>query len=138
MKRKMKVGFREYLFSPVVYLFAIPLVLFHISIEIYHRLAFWGYKIPYVSMREFFIFDRHNIRHLSKIEKVNCVYCSYANGLMAYSKEIAARSERYWCPFKHKDKNPSQPHSHYENFIDFYERGDVVSKQLELRKYDTI
>lgn len=34
------------------------------------------------------------------MEKVNCVYCSYFNGLMSYLREIAGRTEQYWCPIR--------------------------------------
>ena len=54
------------------------------------------------------------------IEKFNCLYCSYANGVAAYVREVAARTEQYWCPIKHarrlKDSHQSYPR--------FFEHGD--------------
>lgn len=37
-------------------------------------------------------------------EKVGCMYCGYTNGLFLYLKEVAGRTERYWCGIMHKDK----------------------------------
>jgi hypothetical protein len=36
---------------------------------------------------------------------VNCVYCGYFNGLIAYVQEIAARTEQFWLPHKACQKN---------------------------------
>jgi hypothetical protein len=52
------------------------------------------------------------------MEKLNCVYCGYANGIFAYAQEIAARTEHFWCPIKHATRVP-QPHSHYDEFTAF-------------------
>jgi hypothetical protein len=50
--------------------------------------------------RAFFVLDRRKLAYLNGIEKVNRGYCSYANGLLAYVREVAARTEEYWCPIK--------------------------------------
>jgi hypothetical protein len=45
-----------------------------------------------------------NSRRISSdtaIEKINCAYCSYANGAIASVREMASRTEIYWCPIKH-------------------------------------
>lgn len=36
--------------------------------------------------------DRNKLRYLNALEGLNCMYCSYANGLLAYVVEIAGRS----------------------------------------------
>ena len=58
------------------------------------------------------------IYYLNILEAINCAYCSYGNGLMAYAGEITARTERYWCPIKHARKAISS-HQHYIGFADF-------------------
>ncbi len=58
--------------------------------------------------------------HLNSLERFNCIYCGYVNGLLAYAREIAARTEQYWCPIKHARKIIGR-HSRYHNFIDFGE-----------------
>ena len=56
---------------------------------------YWRMSVP---RREFFSFDRRKLGYLNGIEKADCVYCSYVNGLVAYIREVAARTEQYWCP----------------------------------------
>ena len=55
---------------------------------------------------------------LNAIEKANCTFCSYANGVIAYVREIAARTEQYWCPIKHARAVPA-PHARYHRFLDY-------------------
>ena len=64
------------------------------------------------------IFDRRYLVYLNFIEKVHCEYCAYANGILAYLAEIAARTEQRWCPIKHAGCGKS-PHSRYRTFVDF-------------------
>ena len=63
------------------------------------------------------VFDRHRLGYLNAIEKVHCVYCGYANGLVAYAREIAARTEQYFCPIKHAAPIAA-PHDRYHLFAD--------------------
>jgi len=57
-----------------------------------------------------------------------CVYCGYANGLIAYVREIAARTEQYWCPIKHARPIPA-PHARYRVFFEY---GDARAYRQEL------
>jgi hypothetical protein len=66
--------------------------------------------------------------HLNAIEKVHCVYCGYANGLIAYVREIAARTEQYWCPIKHA-RVVAAPHPRYRSFLDY---GDAIGYRRKL------
>jgi hypothetical protein len=45
--------------------------------------------------------DHQHLVYLNGIEKVNCLYRSYASGLMAYAQEVVAGMEQFWCPIKH-------------------------------------
>jgi len=112
-----RVKFIKYLLSiPFIYGMLIPFVFLHIMVEIYHRIGFFLYEIPYVNWREYIIIDRHRSKSISTIQKTNCIYCSYINGLIGYIREISARTEQFWCPIKHK-KDPKDVHSRYQNFI---------------------
>jgi hypothetical protein len=64
------------------------------------------------------IFDRYHLAYLNLLEKLNCAYCSYANGLLAYAGEIAARTEQYWCPIKHA-RRVIAAHDGYDKFAEF-------------------
>ena len=75
----------------------------------------------------YFAIDRHKLAYLNGIEKANCMYCSYANGVIAYVREVAACTEEYWCPIKHARPVPGA-HAHYRRFFDYgdapgYRRG---------------
>jgi hypothetical protein len=87
--------------APVIYVVIVPLVLLDLFVTIYQRVCFPVYGIPKVNRGDYLIFDRHHLAYLNALEKLNCAYCSYANGLIAYVREIAGRTEQYWCPIKH-------------------------------------
>jgi hypothetical protein len=69
------------------------------------------------------VIDRGHLAYLNVIEKINCVYCSYANGLIAYVQEIASLTEQYWCPIKHA-RRVIATHERYRKFVDY---GDAES-----------
>jgi hypothetical protein len=85
---------------------------------------------------EYIIFDHHKLGYLNLLEKINCLYCSYFNGLIAYVREIAGRTEQYWCPIRHS-RNVKGMHTRYYQFADFgdaaaYRRKiDGIEKDLE-------
>jgi hypothetical protein len=72
--------------------------------------------------------DRNRLGYLNGIERVNCTFCSYANGLLAYVREVAARTEQYWCPIKHARPVPA-PHPRYHTFLDY---GDAAGYRRRL------
>ncbi len=73
--------------------------------------------------------DRYRLRYLNSIEKLNCVYCEYANGVISYVQEIAGRTEQNWCPIKHAMRLKMM-HSRYQFFID-YGDAEQYRKRLE-------
>jgi hypothetical protein len=91
------------------------------------------YGIACVPRRGYFIIDRHKLSYLNVLEKLNCDYCSYANGLLAYVREIAARTEQYWCPIKHA-RAIHHPHPHYHNFVDYGDASGYRSELITLRR----
>jgi hypothetical protein len=116
------------LVSPVIYSLIIPIVLLDIWIMTYQAICFPVYKIPKVRRRDYLVFDRHHLAYLNIVEKINCAYCSYANGAIAFMREVAARTEIYWCPIKHA-RRVLGPHPYYQGFADF---GDVESFREKL------
>lgn len=103
---------------PLIYACAIPFALLDLSVTIYQSVCFPIYRIPKVRRRDYLIFDRGLLAYLNAIEKVGCVYCSYANGLLSYVGEIAARTEQHFCPIKHAHP-VVQPHSRYGHFLPY-------------------
>ena len=114
--------------APVIYSVILPLVLLDLFVTVYQAICFPVYGIPKVRRRDYLVFDRHHLAYLNALEKLNCAYCSYANGLIAYVREIASRTEQYWCPIKHA-KRLVGAHARYAMFEDY---GDAESYQRRL------
>lgn len=109
---------RHLLSIPFIYVMIFPVWLLDIFLFIYQTFAFPLYRIPKVRRRDYIIYDRKFLSYLNVIQKVNCIYCTYVNGLFAYAVEIGARTERYWCPIK-AAKHPRATHSFYSEFADY-------------------
>jgi hypothetical protein len=107
--------------GPVIYCLIVPLVILDICVSVYQAVCFPAYGIEKVRRKDYFAFDRGHLAYLNALEKMNCAYCSYANGLIAYASEIAGRTEQYWCPIKHA-RRMIAAHHHYRSFVDY---GDV-------------
>ena len=114
--------------APVIYSLLIPVVLLDVFVSVFQAVCFPVYKIPKVRRRDYLVFDRHHLAYLNIIEKINCAYCSYANGVIAFAREVAARTETYWCPINHA-RRVLGPHPHYQGFADFGD-ADGFRKQL--------
>lgn len=87
--------------SPMVYSMIVPAVLFDIILFIYQQVVFRIFKFKFIKRGDYIRFDRQYLGYLNSIEKLNCMYCSYFNGLMQYASAIASRTEFYFCPIKH-------------------------------------
>lgn len=70
--------------APLVYACLVPFVLADLFVSLYHAICFPVYGVPRVRRSDYFVFDRGRLKYLNLLERVNCVYCSYANGLLAY------------------------------------------------------
>jgi hypothetical protein len=116
--------------APVIYSLLIPIALADLWVMAYQAICFPVYKIPKVRRRDYLVFDRHHLAYLNIIEKINCAYCSYANGAIAFIREVASRTEVYWCPIKHA-RRVLGPHPHYQGFADF---GDAEGFREKLKQ----
>lgn len=114
--------------APVIYSVLPVFLLLDAWVTAYQWVCFPVYGIARVVRRSYFVVDRHKLAYLNGIEKVNCVYCSYANGVIAYVREIAGRTEQYWCPIKHARAIPT-PHARYHLFFDY---GDARAYRHQL------
>ena len=85
---------------------------------LYQAICFPAYGIEKVRRREYFVLDRQYLAYLNGQEKLNCAYCAYAGGAIAFVREVAARTEHYCCPIKHARKVVAA-HEHYREFLDF-------------------
>jgi hypothetical protein len=126
-------AFLNILTAPVIWSCLIPTVFMDCIISIYQAICFPVYGIPKVVRSDYIVIDRNALNYLNKIEKINCIYCGYVNGLIAYVQEIAARTEQYWCPIKHSRKM-AVIHSRYRNFFEYGDGEGFRKKYEELRK----
>jgi hypothetical protein len=118
--------------APVIYAMIVPLALLDLFVTVYQAVCFPVYDIPKVRRRDYLVFDRHHLAYLNALEKLNCAFCSYANGLVAYVREIAGRTEQYWCPIKHA-RRVIGAHPHYALFDDYGDAENYQQRLVELR-----
>lgn len=104
--------------APVIYSLIVPFVLLDLFVTLYQRVCFPVYGIERVKRADFIRIDRHHLAYLNAIQKLNCVYCGYCNGLIGYVQEIAGRTEAYWCPIKHAARVGAY-HAYYAQFVDY-------------------
>jgi len=102
--------------GPLVYAMLVPTVFLDICLMIFQSICFRVWKIERVRRNDHIVIDRHHLAYLNAFEKINCVYCGYTNGVYEIAVEIAARTERHWCPIKHA-KRTKHPHKHYDDFV---------------------
>lgn len=141
-QRRFKAGLARYvlgapaavaLTAPVIYAGLVPLLLLDLFAWLYQWICFPVYGIARVRRRDYLAFDRSHLAYLNALEKLNCLYCSYGNGLAAYVKEVAARTEKYWCPIKHA-RRILDAHPYYHGFADFGDAASYRGRLEELRR----
>ncbi len=138
-QRRYKTGLLRYLLrsralviltAPVIYIGWVPFALMDLFVTLYQWICFPVYRIPRVRRGDYVVFDRADLPYLNLIEKFNCLYCSYGNGVAAYTREVAARTEQYWCPIKHA-RHIRAAHDRYPRFFD---HGDAEAYRQGLNR----
>ncbi|SLN32565.1 hypothetical protein PEL8287_01553 [Roseovarius litorisediminis] len=119
--------------APVIYSLIIPFVLLDIFVTLYQWICFPVYGIDRVKRADFIRLDRQHLAYLNGLQKLNCVYCGYGNGVIGYVQEVAGRTEAYWCPIKHASRIGAH-HAYYAQFVDYgdaegFEAGLMASRQ---------
>lgn len=104
--------------APVIYALIVPFAILDLFVTLYQAVCFPVYGLPKVRRADYIAIDRHHLGYLNWLQKLNCVYCGYCNGLIGYVREVAARTESYWCPIKHA-RRLAETHDHYDRFLDF-------------------
>lgn len=116
--------------APFIYACIIPFVLLDLFISIYQAICFPVYGVPKARRRDYMAIDRNKLRYLNALEGLNCMYCSYANGLLAYVVEVAGRTEQHWCPIKHS-RRVQHTHDRYSHFLPY---GDASAYRERIEK----
>ncbi len=119
--------------SPLIYVMVIPAIIFDVMLFLYQQIIFRVYKFEFVKRSDYILFDRQYLGYLNPIEKLNCMYCSYFNGLMHYAAAIASRTELYFCPIKHS-KKVAYEHDFYDAFFRYGDEDEYQKKLEELRE----
>ena len=117
--------------APVIYSLIVPLLLIDIWISLFQAICFRVYGIARVRRADYIIFGRQHLAYLNSIETVNCLFCAYANGLIAYAREIGSRTEQYWCPIKHALRIPDA----HLRYFEFLEYGDANGYRARLNDF---
>ncbi len=140
--KKLKIGtfrwilrarLRHVATAPIIYSLIVPFVLLDLFVSVYQALCFPIYRIPAVRRAQFVVIDRHQLRYLNAIEKLNCTYCGYAAGVTAYTREVASRTEMFWCPIKHASKTVSV-HRQYSEYAEFGDAEGFRPTLIRLRE----
>jgi len=142
MHQRLKTGIFPWLLSirplnlltfPIIYAMIIPLLMLDLCVSFYQATCFPIYRIAKVRRADYFVFDRQYLGYLNVIERFQCAYCAYANGLMAYVTEIVARTEQYFCPIKHARKILGT-HERYARFLEYGDATDYPARLEEFRR----
>lgn len=129
----LNASFLHIVTVPIIWSCIIPAVFMDMAVSTYQFICFKIYGIPKVNRNDYIVIDRQSLNYLNPMEKLNCVYCGYFNGLIAYVQEIAARTEQFWCPIKHARKIGSI-HKRYHKFFDYGDQQGYQKGLAEIRK----
>jgi hypothetical protein len=141
LQRRLRVGVWRYLresrlrhvvVAPVIYAMVVPFALLDVSLLIYQWVCFSAWGIPRVRRGDHVVIDRHRLPYLNVIEKVNCVFCGYGNGVIGWAREIAGRTEQFWCPIRH-DRRVVGAHARYRGFVAYGDAAGYRARLEEMR-----
>lgn len=104
---------------PFIYGAGVFVILLDLVIEIYHRISFPIYGIKYLKRKNYIKIDRHKLSYLNPMQKFNCIYCGYVNGVILYISKIIAATEFYWCGIKHVESPGFIPPEHHKEFVEY-------------------
>lgn len=119
--------------APVIWLPLIGILILDLFVTFYQAVCFPIYGLEKVKRSDYILIrDRNKLAYLEPLEKIGCMYCGYANGFFLYAKEIAGRTEKYWCGIMHESRpgfkvQESQVKQDFAKFgdeADFHEKYD--------------
>jgi len=126
---------REILSIPFIYSMVLPTFILDVFLFIYQETAFRLYGIPLVKRRDYILYDRKSLDYLNVLQKFNCIYCSYVNGLFQYAVEIWGRTEKYWCPIKNARKKMWE-HAWEQHFADYWDPKEFKKVFHSLKEFE--
>ncbi|MEA1986524.1 MAG: hypothetical protein U9N76_03420 [Candidatus Marinimicrobia bacterium] len=125
---------------PFIWGMGVFFIFFDIGLELYHQIAFRLYEIPLVDRKKYIKIDRYKLDYLGVQDKINCVYCGYANGLLKYATKITGETEKYWCAIRHQQYEDFEEPEHEKEFIEYgdkvaFEEKFISSDKNTIKKY---
>lgn len=110
---------KQRLSAPIIYMAVFPVALLDLFMELYQHTCFPLYGIEKVKRKDYIKIDRHKLQYLNWLQKINCAYCGYVNGVLMYDKEIAGRTEAYWCSITHQKRAGFHAPPNHKDFIPY-------------------
>lgn len=119
--------------TPFIWLPLIGFLFLDLLISLYQFICFPLYRLEKVKRSAYIqVLDRNRLQYLNGLEKLGCMYCGYANGLLLYAKEIGSRTEKYWCGIMHANKpgfkappeQAARRYARYGDAADFHKKYD--------------
>jgi hypothetical protein len=101
-------------------------VFLDLCVTLYHATCFPIYRIAKVRRADHIAFERH-LAYLNAFERCHCTYWAYANGMLSYVCEIAARTGGISAP----SSRIFASHFRYEGFLAYGEAADYHAKLEE-------
>ncbi len=121
--------------GPLIILLVVPIAITDICVEIYHRICFPIYGIPYVKRSQYIhTSDREKLPYLTWYEKFWCMYCGYANGWFHYASTIAGRTEGYFCAIAHLEERGYIPTEFEKSFAKYGDEAALRKRYALLEK----
>ena len=120
----------SWIVAPVIYSGFVPMLLLDLFLIVYQAICFPVYGITKAKRSDYVVLDRGDLPYLNILEKFNCFYCGYANGLIGYGREVAARTEQFFCPIKHARRICAA----HDRYTSFFEYGDAESYRHGLER----
>jgi len=120
IQNNKKIRSSSVLFTPLaaltIYSMIIPVIILDIWTTVYQSIYFSILDIPKIKKSDYIMYDRWQLNKLNILQRFNCVYCEYVNGLLAWAKGVSNQTEIYSCAIKHSAIRRGQ-----NNQVDFYD-----------------
>ena len=84
--------------APFIYSVIIAFVILDAFISMYQAICFPLYGLTKIDRKKYIkVSDRMKLPYLTIVQKINCAYCGYGNGLLQYAVAIAQATQICWC-----------------------------------------